>query len=256
MPTDVKIKFENYSMNQDNPTVFIFAKNQVADFDALRHGTTMPNLGSAVGATAPAGVNIRFINNSRKPDRPDVFVFMRNNIASFDAMQDGIAWKVLENVSSGLHTTLFYPVETFVRATWGACNHTETLSATIGRSYTVEEQDVGIVLVETGPATQPNAIDIVNNANIDGGINAQVIKDGSVFMEKKGVANCQKASFALEHELCWGIASEIQEGQTLGSGVMETTNFVAQDLEGVTNAEVTLLDDEDGGYSLQVRAID
>lgn len=43
-------------------------------------------------------VRIKYINKSMNRDMPKIFLFMKNEIPTFDALREGIAWKVIKNV--------------------------------------------------------------------------------------------------------------------------------------------------------------
>jgi hypothetical protein len=197
-------------------------------------------------------VKISYVNNSINPDEPTIFIFTKNEIPTFDVLKDGVAWRTLNDIGNGSSTCVVYPVTSYVQAMWGTCNKTQMLSATIGKRYTVEKDSTGIVITETGQASQPNAIEVSSLVNVEGGIRAQLVKDGSVLMEKKIVAYGQKTTFILHPKLYWGIASEIQEGQAIRSAGLNTENFFVQDIEGVTNATVTLTGNPNEGYKFVV----
>ena len=197
-------------------------------------------------------VKITYVNNSMNPDEPTIFVFTKNEIPTFDVLKHGIAWRTLSNIGKGSSTCLVYPVTSYVQAMWGTCNKTVMLSADIGKRYAVEKDSTGIVLTEVGQASQATAIEVSSLVNVEGGIRAQLVKDGSVLMEKKIVAYGQKATFILHPKLYWGIASEIQEGQSISSAVLNTDQFWCQDIEGVNSAVVTLTGNPNEGYKFVV----
>jgi len=159
---------------------------------------------------------------------------------------------VLPDVAQGASSLLIYPRTMTVQTMWGAGNATRSLLAEIGRRYTVEEDATGIVLVPSGNASQPNAIEISFLVHVDGGITAQLLKGDKVFLQKTLVAYDQKATFIVEPKLYWGIASEIQEGQLIASAVLQTDAFFEQHLEGVSQATVTLIGDSASGYQFTV----
>ncbi len=203
----------------------------------------------------PTDVKITYVNNSMNPDNPTIFVFTKNEIPTFDSLQNGVAWYVMPDIGKGSSSCFIYPINTHVQAMWGDCNKTRMLPADIGKQYTVEEDCTGIVLNETGPASQPTAIEVDSLINVSGGVSAQLTKDGSVLMTKKIEAYGQKATFILHPKLYWGIASEIQEGQLLSSAVLNTDQFFEQDLEGVNSAVVTLHGNPKDGYTFSVENI-
>jgi hypothetical protein len=197
-------------------------------------------------------VKITYVNNSGNTDQPTIFVFTKNLVPTFDVLKDGVAWRVMPDIGKGSSSCFVYPIITTVQAMWGDCNKTRMLDATIGKRYTVLEDDTGIVLVPNGDASQPTAIEVNSLVQVDGGIKAQICKEGKVMMTKNIVAYDQKATFILHPKLYWGIASEIQEGQLISSAVLNTDNFFEQDIEGVLNATVTLTGNAKEGFQFYV----
>jgi hypothetical protein len=197
-------------------------------------------------------VKITYVNNSGNTDQPTIFVFTKNLVPTFDVLKDGVAWRVMPDIGKGSSSCFVYPIITTVQAMWGDCNKTRRLDATIGKRYTVLEDDTGIVLVPNGDASQSTAIEVNSLVQVDGGIQAQLCKDGKVMMTKQIVAYDQKATFILHPKLYWGIASEIQEGQLISSAVLNTDNFFEQDIEGVLEAVVTLSGNAKEGYQFCV----
>lgn len=200
----------------------------------------------------PAPVFITYVNNSLNPDQPDVFVFVKNAIPTFDTMRDGIAWRVLPNIGKGSSSEFIFPRIGTVQATWGDGNITTSLPAKAGARYAVQEDPTGLVLLPNGTASQTTAVEVNLQAQVDGGIVAQLMRDGLLLLQKHVATYGQKATFVVQPKLYWGIASEIQEGQSLSTAVLETDLFFEQDLEGVSQATVTLTGNPKDGYQFEV----
>ena len=198
-------------------------------------------------------VKITYVNNCLNKDKPTIFVFTRNQIPTFSVLEHGVAWKTIANIGRRSSNCFVYTAATYVQAAWGNCNKTALLESQPGRRYTIEEDDTGIVMVESGQATQRSAIEVASSVNVPGGIRAQIIKDGSPLMVKNIVAYGQKATFILHPKLYWGIASEIREGQAIGSAVMNTDHFWVQDIESIESATVTLVGNAKEGYRFLVK---
>jgi len=197
-------------------------------------------------------VAITYINNSMNPHLPEIFLFAKNQVPTFNALKHGVAWKVMKNVGRGSSCDFVYPIETTVQAMWcGSCK-TQLLNSEIGQRYSVIKDDTGIVLKHNGIASQTTAIEVNNLVQVDNGIQAAICKDGKTLMTKSGVAYNQKATFILHPKLYWGVASQIQEGQALSSAVLDTDHFFEQNLEGVTQATVTLTGNSTDGYQFTV----
>jgi hypothetical protein len=201
-------------------------------------------------------VHITYVNNSMNPDHPTIFVFAKNLAPTFDTLKDGVAWRVMPEIGKGSSSSFVFPVATTVQAAWGDGNKTAQLNAVIGKRYTVEEDNTGIVLIENGNASQSNAIEVSSLVQVEGGISAQICKDGKPLLTENIVAYDQKATFILHPKLYWGIASEIQEGQLISSAVLNTDDFFEQDIEGVTRTTVTLVGNPREGYNFVLNNID
>ena len=197
-------------------------------------------------------VEITYVNNSMNPATPTVFIFTKNRVPTFDVLKDGVAWKTMAKIGKGSSCKFTYPIRTTVQAMWGTCYKTHSLDARIGKRYKVEEDETGIVLTPDGNASQTTAIEVTNTVQVNGGIKAQLCKEGKVLVTKNVVAYNQKATFILHPKIYWGVASEIQEGQFISSAVLDTDNFFKQELEGVTHARVTLNGNPHDGYHFVV----
>ncbi len=200
----------------------------------------------------PTEVKITYINESGHTDNPTIFVFTKNVIPTFDALKDGVAWRAMPGIGKGSSSSFIFPVETTVQATWGGCNKTRMITADIGKRYTVEADDTGIILSPNGEAAQNTAIEVNNNVHVVGGIHAQLCKDGKPIMIKKQVAYGQKSTFILHPKLYWGIASEIQEGHNISSAILNTDHFFEQDIEGVSSVDVVLRGNPKDGYQFYI----
>ena len=202
----------------------------------------------------PAPVFITFVNETDNPDQPRIFVFARNEASASDALTDEIAWRVMPTLGKGASSMFIYTLVGTVQAMWGGCNSTRSLPADVGMRYVVEEDATGIVLVPDGSASQPNAIEVSSVVHVVGGIEAQLLRDDKAFMRQAVVAYGQKATFIVESKLYWGIASEIQEGQLINTAILERDTFFELDLQGVSQATVTLSGDSQAGYQFTVES--
>ena len=200
-------------------------------------------------------VKITYINNSWNRDKPVIFVFATNRVSRFDVLRHGVAWRTISRIGRKSSSCFFYPQKTYVQAMWGGCDKTGILEAVPGQRYTVLEDATGIVLAHTDRASQPNAIEVSNQVEVDGGIRAQILKGGSPLMVKKSVAYNQKATFILHSKLYWGIASEIEVGQSIESAVLNSDRFWVQDIENISEATVTLVGNAMEGYQFVTKTI-
>jgi len=198
-------------------------------------------------------INITYVNKSVNRDLPSVFIFTKNFMPSFNVYTDAVAWKIIDLVGRGSSCAFEYPMETQVRASWNERSYkTRLLEASIGDQFIVKEDNTGIVLQKGSSASQTNGIDIVNHVKVSNGVSAQLYKDGKLLMQKNIVTHNQRATFILHPKIYWGIASEIQEGEFISSAVINSTHFFEQDLEGVTEATVSLNGNAETGYYFKV----
>ena len=197
--------------------------------------------------------NIKYINQSMNKNLPQVFVFSKNEIPSFDSVADGIAWKVIKNIGRGSISKFQYFDNYTVRAAWNnGLDTTAELNAKIGFRYTVTLNKTGIVLEKDGNASYDDCIEIVNKVNVKNGILAQLSNNGNVLIGKKIVAYDQIASFVPSKTLFWGLASEIIEGKGIKSAVLNSTNFFELNIRGLSEVIVSLNGNAENGYYFQV----
>ncbi|WP_420551195.1 hypothetical protein [Tenacibaculum aiptasiae] len=198
-------------------------------------------------------VKITYVNNSMNEDMPSIFVFTQNVLPSFDALRNGVAWKVIKNIGKGSKSTFTYPYQTSIRATWeGGANETNELLCQVGKRYSVEQNATGIVLRQDGNATSSKDIELMNNIQVKKGISAELLKGNNIIVKKNIVAYEQKATFQLAPKIYWGIASEINVSQSISSAVLDSNIFFEQDLTNVSSATVSLNGNAEIGYKFQI----
>ena len=198
-------------------------------------------------------IKINYLNKSMNRDTPQIFLFLKNDVPSFDALQEGVAWKVIDRVGRGSSCTVTYPVQTMVSASWndGSCR-TRMLPSTIGSGYIVVEDETGITVINDGNASNTRSIDVTNSVHVSNGVSVDFYKDGKLMMTRKTVAYGQRATFVLHPKLYWGVASEILEGDNLSSAVLDSDCFFELDLEGVSDVTVALYGNAEEGYQFKV----
>ena len=200
-----------------------------------------------------SNVNIKYVNHSMNLDQPSVFVFTKNEIPSFDALREGVAWRVINKVGRGSSCNFTFPISTEISASWNdGCCRTAMLPAVIGSRFCVAKDSTGIVLRSDGNASSTTSIDVCSDIQTPGGVSVSLYKDGRVVMTKQVVSYNQKATFVLHPKLYWGLASEIQEGDQLSSAVLNSDSFFEQDLEGVSEVTVGLYGNAEDGYSFKI----
>ena len=200
-----------------------------------------------------SNVKIMYINQSMNMDLPKVFVFVKNEVPTFDALKEGVAWKVIEDVGRESTCKFIFPIQTEICSSWndGSCS-TRRLPSEIGARYIVDKNDTGIVLEKDGNAGNTRSIDVCNNVNVDNGISVDLYKDGRIMMTKNIVGYGQKATFNLHPKLYWGLASEIVEGEQISSAVLNSDHFFELNLEGVSNVTIALCGNAEIGYQFEI----
>ncbi|WDV46470.1 hypothetical protein PV797_01940 [Clostridiaceae bacterium M8S5] len=198
-------------------------------------------------------VKITYINKSINNDLPKIFIFAKNEATTFDALKEGVAWKVIEDIGRDSWSEFVYPIESQVGVTWNeGSNHTRLLTASIGNRYTVDKNRTGIVLEENGAASSTDLIEVLNTFRIKKGISAGLYKSGKLVMEKKVVGYKQKATFKMHPIIYWGIASEIQEGKSLSSAVLNSDEFYKLDLQGLSEVTISLNGNVKNGFEFRI----
>lgn len=202
-----------------------------------------------------SNVKITYVNRSMNKDLPKIFVFTKNEVPTFDALKDGVAWKVIENVGRESSCEFVFPIETDVRAAWnGNSCKTKYLPSDIGSRYVVVQDETGVVLQRDGNAGNVRSIDVCNDVHVKNGVSVELYKDQRLMMCKNIVGFGQKATFVIHPKLYWGVASEIQEGELLSSAVLESDHFYEQTLEGVTEVIIGLYGNAQDGYQFKVES--
>ena len=196
-------------------------------------------------------VKITYVNNSENTDNPSVFVFTKNQVPTFDVLKDGVAWKTMPDIGKGSAHVFTYPGESYVRVTGSDGSITNSIPANPGRTYIVKSEDGNLALMENGRASDAEAIEVNNEAQGAGIVKAHITKDGKVLLSHD-VYPSEKTIFKLKHKLYWGVASDIQEGQAIGTADLLRDTFFEHDITGVKHAIVTLLGNPKDGYRFKV----
>lgn len=202
-----------------------------------------------------SNVKITYVNRSMNKDLPKIFVFTKNEVPTFDALKEGVAWKVIEDVGRESSCDFIFPITTEVRSAWnGNSCKTKCLPSDIGSRYVVEKDDTGIVLSKSGNAGNVRSIDVCNEVHVKNGVSVELYKDDRLMMCKNIVGFAQKATFVLHPKLYWGVASEIQEGEMLSSAVLDSDHFFEQNLEGVSSVVIGLYGNAEAGYQFKIES--
>lgn len=196
---------------------------------------------------------ICYINKSANKDLPQVFVFAQNGTSNFNNIQEGVAWKVIKNIGRGSRSTFYYSNQYSVQASWdNGANTTAQIPAKAGDKYHIIRDTTGIVLKPDGDAADAKTIEVVNAVEVSNGVKAQYCKNGNVILEKSQVGYGQSAIFIPSNKIYFGLASEITEGSSLQSAVINSAKFFELDLTGLSNVTISLNGNAENGYRFQL----
>jgi hypothetical protein len=181
-------------------------------------------------------VTITYINESTISPCPEIFVFGFKP----QELQKDNAWRVIEDIGTHSQSMFTYPANSAARGAWtesgGEQDATQMLAATPGQKFEVVKDGTGIVIKSSGSSGVPEAIQIENKVQVDGGIIAQICKDGLVYLEKRTLTN-QIAQFQWKPVLYF----EAAVTKTTPSGtVTELTKSFELNLEGQSTAVIKL----------------
>ena len=200
------------------------------------------------------GTKIRYINKSANKNLPQVFIFAQNSTPNFNSLEEGVAWKVIKNIGRGSRSTFYYTNDQHaVQATWGNnANSTAQIEAKVGHKYQIVKDSTGIVMKSYGESSDHGAIEIVNNIEMINGVTAQYCKNAHVMLEKSQMGHRQSAIFKPSSKIYFGLASEISEGNSLESAILNSDNFFELDLAGLNQVTISLNGNAQSGYHFQV----
>jgi len=200
------------------------------------------------------GTKITYVNKSANKNLPQVFVFAQNETPNFNSLKEGVAWKVIKDIGRGSLFNFYYSNdEHYVQATWNDNeNSTAQIIAQVGSKYHIVRDTTGIVLKPNGEASDTDSIEIVNNIEVVNGVTAQYCKNGLVMLEKSQVGYHKSAIFIPTNKIYFGLASEISEGDSLQSAILNTENFFELDLNGLSNVTISLNGNAQIGYQFQI----
>ncbi len=181
-------------------------------------------------------IKLNVVNLSNDQNNSRVVIFQKNVAATFEEL--AVAWKVIQRLGSGDHHPFLFPLTMTVGASdsWG--NYTPQLTAYPGQAFQMTLQPSGDVLSFQGPSSGPTQVDLNNNL-IQGAINANIYKNGSLLSTKTSVAPGQKATFEFKPTIFIGVASQVVEGQVMNSAILSQINTEIS-LLGIASADIIM----------------
>lgn len=181
-------------------------------------------------------IKLNYIDRSQDGSDSDVIIFQKNAATDFDSL--AVAWKVIRHCGQNSIHPFTYPIlsEVAARDSWG--NFLPRQAAQPGQLFHVKENPSGNEMAFYGPATSKEEIQVQNDLS-NGVIAATIFKDGRLIALKTGVSPGQKAVFRLKPVLYLAVASQVEEGASLNSGVMSAT-CAEISLDGITSADIVM----------------
>lgn len=181
-------------------------------------------------------IKLRLVNQSADDNNSRVLIFQKNVVANFDEL--AVAWKVIENLGHGWTHSFDFPLALQVSAEDSYGNSMPLMDTADGQQWTVIRDDSGDQLKQSGQATSPTEVQIVNGLT-QGAISANIYRDGKLLATKTGVAPQQQAVFQFKPSIYIGVMSQVQEGEVLDSAIMSTVNQQLN-LYGISSADIVM----------------
>ena len=167
-------------------------------------------------------IEITFINNSNDMNNSNVVIFQKNVATNFESTT--IAWTVIKNCGRNWSHKFLYPMQFDVAAADSYGNLSNKPVAVNGQKWSVARSNSGDVLqLDTAPSSNSNEVEIQNDLRT-GSIDAQIYKDGKLLATKTGVSPGEKAIFEFLPKIYVGVASQIEEGDTMNSAILTEMN--------------------------------
>ena len=181
-------------------------------------------------------IKLKYYDLSNDNSNADVVIFQKNIAPAYENL--ATAWKVIRNCGRSNYHPFTFPLglEINTRDSWG--NHTPTLAADYGESYRLTLNPSGNELVHQGKATNSREIQVRNDLK-RGSMSACIYRDQRLLAIKNIVAPGQMAVFQFKPSIYIGLASQVEEGQTLNSAVL-SASFTELSLFGIASADIVM----------------
>jgi hypothetical protein len=127
-------------------------------------------------------------------------------------------------------------------------NFTPQFPAEGGQQFAMTRTPSGDRLVQVGNSSSPDEVEVLNSLET-GSIDAYIHKAGKVFATKTSIAPLQKAVFHFQPTLWIGAVSEVEEGATMNSAIVSSTNTEFS-LLGILGADIVMTG---GGTGIDAR---
>lgn len=183
-------------------------------------------------------IKLKLINKSADCNNSRILIFQKNVATDYGELGPTVAWKVVENLGRNWMHPFEYPLMFEVGATDSYGNSVPPQETADGVLWTVVQDCSGDQLQQTGGATDPNEVEVLNGL-AQGAIRADVYRDGKLLATKTSVAPGQKAVFQFHPKLFIGVVSEVEEGDVLSSAILTNVNTELS-LFGIASADIVM----------------
>lgn len=181
-------------------------------------------------------IKLNFVNKSNDVNNSRVVIFQKQVNPDFN--EEVIAWTVIQNCGQGMHHPFNYYVGVQLSVSDSYGNYTPTINASPGQLFIIEETPTGEILTYTGPASNPDEIQVLN-AMPKGAFNANCYRSGKLLAQNRNLVPQQEAIFEFLPKIYIGVLSEVVEGQVLNSAVVSQVNTELS-LFGIKSADIVM----------------
>jgi hypothetical protein len=181
-------------------------------------------------------IALNFINNSNDANNSQIVIFQKNEAA--DALEQPVAWKVIENCGPLDNHPFVLPLANGVTATDRYGNFMPMLDAQAGGAFHVLRTDSGCDLSVAGPAPSARETHVANQLT-DDVINAYIYKGGTLLAARMALAPGQVAAFAFAPTIWIVAVPPIRQGEVMGSGIVSQP-ATELSLEGIASADIVM----------------
>jgi len=180
---------------------------------------------------------LNFINRSNDRSNSRVVIFQKAEKTTFDELT--IAWKVIQNCGQGDYHPFVYEYNMQITSGDSYGNFTTPMTAYPGDRFDMILDPSGDILQKSStPAASPSAVEVYNGLS-KGSLSANIYRSGMLLASKSVVAPGQKAVFDFKPSIYIGVASEVEQGQTMDSAVLSEINKQIY-LTGIASADLVM----------------
>lgn len=182
-------------------------------------------------------IKLNLVNQSQDINNTEYVIFQKNVAENFGEL--AVAWRVVQNLGIGDNHPFVYPLEFKVSAGDAFGNFTPQMTSADGQAYDLVRSASGDVLqLSTTPASSVTEVEVRNKLP-NGGISANIFRDGRLLATKTNVSPGQKAVFEFKPRIFIGAVSQVTEGEVLDTAILQEINTEI-DLLGIQSADVVI----------------